>query len=270
MTVTNVPWSEEYKKIGVHIADESAIGDQTHHEIHVAANKYRERARKAAALDPGLKEEVRHERAGELLRKARGELVAAVGETTQRLKRNLSDLEARRETAGRPTGPADDLAAKLLWQMRVDGMMRQLEAMESGKRGAAIRTASAAGNALPLAALDQSLEPLVSSQLADVARSMLAETVDTKVGALIEAAEGAVGKASSIERQLGSLARTVALDEGVPAEALEAVARPAPLKMTTAEKAEVILSEGLETFKELVNVGGPTGAPDDPPGNAAA
>ncbi len=49
---------------------------------------------------------------------------------------------------------------------------------------------------------------------------------------------------------------------GVPANRHESLSEAA--KMT-----EVIATKGLEFFKELVAVGGPSGD-DDPPGNAAA
>jgi hypothetical protein len=109
---------------------------------------------------------------------------------------------------------------------------------------------------------------LVVPELVAAARSNFARVADQQVGDLVEAAEAAVDEASAIEHQIGAMARHLALDAGVPEQALGVVARPAPLKMTAAEKAEVIASEGLEFFKELVAVGAPSGD-DDPPKTAA-
>ena len=269
MVVKNVPWAEHYREIGVRIPDESGLGDAMHHKIHQAAAKFRERAQAVAKLDPGLKDDIRLKRSAEMLRKARLELADSVSTTTQHLRKNLADLETRQVMAGQPKGPEDSKAGRDLWQRSVFDMRGQLERLPRKERGAAIRAACAAGNPLPLAAIESSLVPLVSEQLVTAARSQYAETADTEIGALIEAADDAVGEAALIERQLSGMARTVALDEGVEREALDAFV-PAPpklsgkaLKKSRKEKTAFISEHGLPAFQEAVNAGQAPWADDD-------
>ncbi len=266
--MSNDKWLEAWKAIGVYGVGK-ALGEQHQNRLMNHVGAFRRELEKVAKLDKNLMPKARMERAAAILRGARGKLLESVAGEVQPLRAALAASQSKVRKAATPKGNADAAAA---WELRVaryHSMFRELAVRQTAKGYTGPRvsqvlvTLAEAGDGAALAAVGESLVPLVDSYNLTRARDAFAEAMAPEdVTRSREIAE-AVDEAERIEAQLDRAVGRIALEAGVDEPAIKAAQVPVPLEMSDAEKAAYITEHGLDEFQALVKKGQAPGADDD-------
>ena len=258
--MSNDKWLEAWKSVGVYGVGE-ALGEQHQNRLMGHVNAFRRELEKVAKLDKDLIPKARVERAAAILRGARAKLLESVAGEVQPLRSALAASQSKVRAASTPKGNADAAAA---WELRVDRYHRMFSALADtqGVKGytgphvsQVLVTLAEAGDGAALAAVGESLVPLVDSHNLARARDAFAEAVvPGDVTNAREIAE-AVDEAEQIEAQLDRAVGRLAVEAGVDEVAIKAAQVPVPLEMDAAEKAAYIAEHGLPKFQEMVRKG---------------